>query len=51
MLGKPKTGKTTFCKLLAKKIDVVHIEIEMEIEALLVKIKEYDEAPESNVLA
>ncbi|KRX06343.1 P-loop containing nucleoside triphosphate hydrolase [Pseudocohnilembus persalinus] len=43
--GKPKTGKTSFCKELAKMIDIVHIEPLILIEKAINKIKDFEENP------
>lgn len=48
VIGKPKIGKTTFCKKLAEKLDVIHIEIEKSLEALMKRVKEYEESPEQD---
>jgi len=44
-IGKPKTGKTSFCALLAKKIDIVHIELEILINKSIARRKDYEENP------
>lgn len=46
VVGKPRIGKTTFCADLAKKMDLIHIEIELSIEKLFKKIKDFEENPE-----
>lgn len=45
VIGKPRSGKTTLAKNLAQKLDLVHVNVENWILALLDKIKNY-EAPE-----
>lgn len=44
-MGKPKTGKTTFCRLLAKRIDVELIDLEGALERLFKKVKDFEENP------
>ena len=39
-------GKSTFCKILAKKFDLEHIEIESNIAKLFQKIKDFQDSPE-----
>lgn len=41
VIGKPRSGKTTLCANLAKKLDLVHINIDNWINALVTKIREY----------
>lgn len=48
ILGKPKIGKTQFARALAKKIDVVHLEISVLLAKMLLRVKEYEENPETN---
>lgn len=48
MLGKPKIGKTKFCKALGKKIDIIHLELANLLEKMTARIKEYEENPETN---
>ena len=43
ILGKPRSGKTTLCKLLAQRLDLLHINIENWLAKLLKKIKEKPE--------
>lgn len=45
VIGKPRSGKTTICKEIAKKLNIVHICVENWINALQEKIKNY-EAPD-----
>ncbi|EGR31735.1 hypothetical protein IMG5_103090 [Ichthyophthirius multifiliis] len=40
VMGKPKTGKSKFCSLLQKKIDIIHIEAGFLIEKLMIRVKE-----------
>jgi predicted GTPase len=42
VIGKPRSGKTTLCANLAKKLDLVHINIDNWINALITKIKTYE---------
>ena len=42
MIGKPRSGKSTLSKNLAKSLDIVHINIENWIISLLDKIKNYE---------
>jgi len=46
LLGKPKTGKTSFCKLLSKRIDIEFIDLEGAIERLYKKVKDFEENPQ-----
>lgn len=45
IIGKPRSGKTTLARNLSKTLDLVHINTENWILALLDKIKNY-EAPD-----
>lgn len=40
--GKPRSGKSTTCELIAAEFDLVHVNVENWIAALLKKIKEYE---------
>ena len=42
IIGKPRSGKSTLAKNLAVKLDLVHINVENWIKALLEKIKTYE---------
>lgn len=44
VIGKPRAGKTLLCSNLAKKLDLVHINIDNWIKALLVKVAQAAEA-------
>jgi len=46
VIGRPKSGVSTFCSLLAQKLGVQLISVETFIDALLAKIKENEENPE-----
>jgi hypothetical protein len=45
IIGKPRVGKTLLCANLAKKLDLVHINIDNWIKALIVKIVAYEADP------
>lgn len=42
IIGKPRSGKTLLSKNLAVKLDLVHINIDNWLAALLQKIKTYE---------
>lgn len=42
VLGKPRSGKTTLARNLATKLELVHINVENWIKALLDKIANYE---------
>lgn len=42
MIGKPRSGKTTLAKQISDKLDLVHINVENWLEALIAKIKAYE---------
>lgn len=42
VIGKPRSGKTALCANLAKKLDLVHINIENWLTSLINKIKNYE---------
>ena len=42
LLGKPRSGKTSLAKVLAARLDLVHINVENWISKLLEKIKNYE---------
>lgn len=42
VIGKPRSGKSTLSSNLTKSLDIVHINIENWILALLEKIKNYE---------
>ena len=42
VIGKPRSGKTLLAKNLATKLDLVHINIDNWLAALLNKIKNYE---------
>ena len=42
LLGKPRSGKTTLAKLLAARLDLVHVSVENWLARLLDKIKNYE---------
>jgi len=47
LIGKPRCGKSTLAKLLAKKLGLVHVSVENWVNKLMVKIQKYvDEPPE-----
>ncbi|KAL4506760.1 hypothetical protein ABPG72_001181 [Tetrahymena utriculariae] len=46
VLGKPKNGKTKFCQGLAKKIDIVHIELSILIQNLFKRVQDNEENPQ-----
>ena len=48
LLGKPRSGKTTLAKLLAARLDLVHVSVENWLARLLDKIKNY-EPPEEEL--
>lgn len=48
IIGKPKIGRTTFCKELESKADIEHIEISKLIEKIVVRMKELEESPEQD---
>ena len=49
VIGRPKSGVSTFCTSLAQKLGVQLISVETFIDALLAKIKEHEENPEEDV--
>ena len=47
LIGKPRSGKSTLAKLLAKKLGLVHVSVENWVQKLMAKIQKYvDEPPE-----
>ncbi len=42
IIGKPRSGKSSLSKNLAQKLDLVHINVENWINALITKIKAYE---------
>ena len=42
VIGKPRSGKTLLAKNLCTKLDLVHINVDNWIQALLNKIKSYE---------
>lgn len=46
VIGKPKLGKTTFCKDLAKLLDIYHIEFGILLDRIIQKLKLSEENPE-----
>lgn len=42
MIGKPRSGKSLIAKNIATRLDLVHINIDNWIAALLLKIKNYE---------
>jgi tRNA uridine 5-carbamoylmethylation protein Kti12 len=48
VVGKPKTGKTAFCKQLAKLLDIEHVESQKCIENIFEKIKKNEESPQTD---
>lgn len=42
IIGKPRSGKTTLARNLAQKLDIVHIEPTIMLNALIKKIQEYE---------
>jgi adenylate kinase family enzyme len=42
VVGKPRSGKTALAQNLAVKLDLVHINIDNWVNALLAKIKAYE---------
>jgi len=48
ILGKPRAGKTTISKILCKRLDLVHINVENWLARLQEKVKNY-EAPEEEL--
>jgi len=46
VIGKPRIGRTAFCSDLAKKMDIIHIEIEVSLQKIFKKIKDFEENPE-----
>ncbi len=45
MVGKPRSGRTTFSRALAKRLDIEHIDLERPITKLFEKVKENEENP------
>eukprot|EP00828_Plagiopyla_frontata_P023696 TRINITY_DN3029_c0_g1_i10.p1 TRINITY_DN3029_c0_g1~~TRINITY_DN3029_c0_g1_i10.p1 ORF type:complete len:1472 (-),score=263.93 TRINITY_DN3029_c0_g1_i10:1139-5554(-) len=48
IIGKPKIGRTTFCKELEQKADIEHIEITKLIDKIMIRMKELEETPEQD---
>ena len=48
MLGPPKSGKTTFCRNLAKKLGIIHIEIPLILDEFFANIKLKEENQETD---
>jgi len=46
VISKPIIGKTSFCAELAKKLDIIHIEINLCLQKIFKKIKDFEENPE-----
>ena len=42
VVGKPRSGKTNLAKNLAQRLDLVHINVDNWLAALLAKIKAYE---------
>lgn len=42
ILGKPRTGKTTTAAELAKSLDLLHIEVQLLIQKIFLKIETYE---------
>ena len=42
VIGKPRSGKTSLAKNLCQKLDLVHINVENWLNALINKIKTYE---------
>lgn len=45
VIGKPRSGKSTLCQLLAQEFDLLHINVENWIAKLMAKIKDRLENP------
>lgn len=46
VIAKPKVGKSSFCATLAKKLDIIHIDLELCLQKIFKKIKDFEENPE-----
>jgi len=45
LIGKPRSGRTTFAKALAIKLDLEFIDLERGINRILVKVSENESNP------
>ena len=48
LISKPRSGRTTLAKAIAKKLDVEHMDLERPIMRLLEKVKESEENPKTD---
>lgn len=48
VIGKPRCGKTTFSKELARRLDLEYIDLERVVNTIFDKIKENEENPKTD---
>jgi adenylate/nucleoside-diphosphate kinase len=48
LISKPRSGRTTFARSLAKRLDLEHVDLERPIARLFEKVKDSEENPKTD---